>query len=95
MQRKNHSPEFKARIVLEALKEIKMINQIASENNINPNLVSRWKNEAVASLHTLFTKDSCETLKIQQEYEFKINELYNQIGKLSMELEWLKKKSGK
>lgn len=94
MQKKTHSAEFKAKLVIEVLKELKMINQIASENGINPNLLSRWKTEAVKNLSKVFSKDTAEMDKLKKGYETKIEELYTQIGKLSTELDWLKKKCG-
>jgi len=90
--RKNHTPEFKAKVVLEALREEKMTNQIASENEIQPNMLSRWKAEAIKGLPTLFRKDASETEKLKAAYERKIDELYTQIGRLTTDLEWLKKK---
>ena len=92
--KKNHTPEFKAKIALEALKEEKMVNQIASENGIHPNMVSKWKTEALTGLPALFRKDVPETEKLKASYESKIEELYKQIGRLTTDLEWLKKKSG-
>jgi len=92
--KKNHTPEFKAKIVLEALREEKMVNQIASENGIHPTMVTRWKKEAVAGLSVLFSKDAPEAEKRKAAYENKIEELYKQIGRLTTDLEWLKKKSG-
>jgi len=92
--KKNHTPEFKAKIALEALKEEKMVNQIASENGIHPNMVSKWKTEALTGLPALFRKDVSETEKLKASYESKIEELYKQIGRLTTDLEWLKKKSG-
>jgi transposase-like protein len=90
--KKIHTPEFKAKLVLEALREEKMVNQIASENGINPNMLSKWKTEAVSGLPAVFRKETSEE-KLKTLYERKIEELYTQIGKLSTDLDWLKKKS--
>jgi len=87
-----HSPEFKAKLVLETLREAKLINQIASEHDINPNMLSRWKTEAVNGLPSIFRKEISE-VKLKAAYEAKIEDLYTQIGRLSTELDWLKKKS--
>jgi len=87
-----HSPEFKAKLVLEALREEKMIAQIASENSINPNMLSKWKTEAVTGLPAIFRKEISEE-KLKASYERKIEELYTQIGRLTTDLDWLKKKS--
>jgi transposase-like protein len=93
--KKSHPPELKAKLVIEALQEIKTVNQIASEHNIHPNLLSRWKTEAVNGLAQVFRKETAEVDKVRQAYELKIDELYTQIGKLSTEVDWLKKKSGR
>ena len=90
--RKNYSPEFKAKLVLEVLREERMSNQIASENGINPNMLTKWKNDAITGLPTVFRKESAEA-KQKAVYERKIEELYTQIGRLTTDLDWLKKKS--
>jgi len=87
-----HSPEFKAKLVLEALREDKMVAQIASENGINPNMLSKWKSEAITGLSTIFRRETSEE-KLKAAYERKIEELYTQIGRLTTDLDWLKKKS--
>jgi len=87
-----HSPEFKAKLVLETLRETKLLNQIASEYKINPNMLSKWKTEAISGLPSIFRKEISED-KLKAAYEAKIDELYTQIGRLSTELDWLKKKS--
>ena len=91
--RKKHEAELKAKLVLEAIREEKTLNQIASENNVHPNLLTRWKTDAIKGLPQLFLKNADEIGKLKQVYERKIEELYTQIGKLTTELEWLKKKS--
>jgi len=87
-----HTPEFKAKLALEALREEKLLTQIASENSINPNMLSKWKSEAITGLPAIFRKEPAEN-KLKAAYERKIEELYTQIGRLSTELDWLKKKS--
>ena len=92
--RKKHTPEMKAHIVLEILKEEKSISELASEYNIHPNQLGRWKREALNNFHQLFTDGSKDTKKMKTEYETKINELYLEIGRLTTQVNWLKKKSG-
>jgi len=87
-----HSPEFKSKLVLEAMREEKMIAQIASENGINPNMLSKWKTEAITGMPSIFRKELSEE-KLKAAYERKIEELYTQIGRLTTDLDWLKKKS--
>jgi putative transposase len=91
--RKHHSPAFKAKIVQEALKEEKTIAQIASENEIHPNQVSAWKATALQGLPTLFERES-KAQADQLAHEKQLEELYAQIGRLSTQVTWLKKKSG-
>jgi len=91
--RKRHSPAFKARIVAEALKEEKTITQIASEHEIHPNQISAWKAAALNGLPTLFERES----KVQTDHaahQQQLDELYSQIGLLTTQVTWLKKKSG-
>ena len=89
--RRNHSAEFKARVVLEALKGIKSMSELASEYEVHPNQISTWKKQVLAELPGIFSdrrkreSDGGEELKAR---------LYEQIGQLQVELNWLKKKSG-
>lgn len=94
MNRQQHTPEEKARLVLEAIKGERTINEIASENNIHPNMLSRWKREAETKLYTLFQDNSSKKRKALKEQAAELEELYAQIGKLTTQNEWLKKKSG-
>ncbi len=92
--RKQYTPEMKAQLVLEILKEEKSISELASEHNIHPNQLGRWKKEALDNFHNLFTDGSKDTKKMKTEYETKINDLYSEVGRLMTQLNWLKKKSG-
>lgn len=94
MDRKQHSPEEKSRLVLEVLKGDRSINEIAAENNIHPNMLARWKREAVEGLPSLFENDAAKKRKEEKAHEEELQELYAQIGRLSTQNEWLKKKSG-
>ncbi len=91
-QRRRHSPEFKAKVALEAIKGQKTVNEIASEHGIHPNQVSTWKQELLQGLESLFRQPNS---KDQREHEALQSELYEQIGRLNMELEWLKKKAAR
>lgn len=92
--RRKFTPEEKARIVLEILKEEKSVSQLASEHGIHANVLNRWKSEAIQNLSQLFVDDRKGITKMKNDYEQQINELYAEIGKLTSQLSWLKKKSG-
>ena len=91
--RKRHSPAFKAQIVTLALKEEKPISQIASENDIHPNQISAWKATALSGLPLVFERES-KVQTSQAAHQQQLEELYAQIGRLSTQVAWLKKKSG-
>jgi len=88
VKRRNHSAEFKFRTALEAAKEQKTISQLASEFNLHPNQISNWKKHLLENGEIVFQSNDKHELPTTQE-----SELYEQIGRLKMELEWLKKKS--
>jgi putative transposase len=91
--RKRHTSEFKAKAVQEVLKEEKTLSQIASDHGVHPNPLRQWKTKAVEGLPTLFERGD----KAQQEkaeHDQRLQELYAEIGKLTTQLSWLKKKSG-
>jgi transposase-like protein len=91
--RKRHTSEFKAKAVQEVLKEEKTLAQIASEQGVHPNQLRQWKTKALEGLPSLFERDG----KAQQEkaeHDQQVQELYAEIGKLTTQLSWLKKKSG-
>ena len=89
-QRKQYSAAFKFQVALEAAKGTKTINQIASEHQLHPNQVSEWKRQLVGAGATLFRRASARQEREQSTREA---ELYEQIGRLQMEVEWLKKSS--
>jgi transposase len=91
--RKQHSPTFKAKVVLQTLRETKPLTQIAAENEIHPTLLTKWKGEALRSLPEIFERGVNKD-RSAQEHEKQSAELYEQIGRLSAQLAWLKKKSG-
>jgi len=87
------SREEKAKIVMTVFRGEKTVNEIASEYSVHPNLVSRWKQQATASMAELFVdgrkKIDHSTYK---EQEHKIEQLEKLIGRREYELDWLKKK---
>lgn len=91
MVKRTFSPEFKARVTLEALREEKTVNQIAGEYEVSPSMVARWKAQTTADLHQIFAAKT-DWEKEKSEYEARQEELYGRLGRLQMELDWLKKK---
>lgn len=92
-KRRNFTAEQKAKIVLEVLREERTLNEIAAENGIHPNMLSRWKAEFIKNAGRAFSKESDEVDKVKQSHEKEKDELLRQIGQLSYEVSWLKKKS--
>ncbi len=91
MKRNQYTPEFKAKVVLELLREEKTLSQIATDYGVHPNLLSRWKTEFLEKMPTVFTKDIAEVDKLRKEHASEKEELIKQIGQLSVENVWLKK----
>ncbi len=88
---RNHSAQFKFRVALETIGELKTVSQIASDHNVHPTLVRRWKKQLQEGGESIFSNPISQQ-KQQKEQSSKESELYEQIGRLKMELEWLKKK---
>jgi transposase-like protein len=91
MQRKKHSAEFKAKIALEAAKGLKTVNEIASGAGVHPSQVALWKKQLLEEIPGLFASNQGKKEKSQEELT---DSLYQQIGQLKVELDWVKKKSG-
>ena len=91
--RKRHSRAFKAKIVQELLKEDKSVSQLAAEHGVHPNHLREWKRIALAGLPSLFDIDQ-KSAATAADHERKVNELYAEIGRLTTQVAWLKKKSG-
>ena len=89
MNRKRFSKEFKANVALEAIRGHKTVAELASEYGVHPTQIGSWKKQALQALPEVFSGQG-ERQPIDHEAEK--SQLYEQIGKLQMELEWLKKK---
>jgi transposase-like protein len=94
MKRTPHTPDEKAKLVLEVLQGEHTLNEIASANNIHPTMLARWKKEAIEGMPSIFQNDAPKKRKEQKEHQAELEALYAQIGKLTTQNEWLKKKSG-
>jgi transposase-like protein len=90
-RRRNHySNAQKAKIVLEVLKGQKTMAEIASTYGVHPNQIAKWKRQVLEGLPELFSRKEPGGGRAQEEL---IEQLYQQIGQLKVELDWLKKKS--
>ena len=91
--KKSYSPAFKAQMVRELLKEAKSVSQLAAEHGLHPNQLYRWREIALAGLPTLFSQDAAQWQAAKDAaHEHQLQELYAEIGKLTTQLTWLKKK---
>jgi transposase-like protein len=89
-QRKAHSPALKAQVALAALKGDKTINELAGQHGVHPTLIHSWKKLLLQGAEDLFSGGRKETAA---DHEAVQTQLYEQIGRLQMELAWVKKKS--
>ena len=90
-QRKRYGGEFKAKVALEAIVGRRTVNEIASAYGVHPTQIAQWKREVLAALPGILSNGKRTA---DQDSEQKIAGLYQQIGQLTMELEFLKKKLG-
>ena len=89
-KRKRHTASFKAQVALAALKQDKTVNELASQYGVHPTLIHGWKKQLLAGAEELFAGGhkaaACDHEALQAQ-------LYERIGRLTIELDWLKKKS--
>lgn len=90
--RKHYATDLKVKIVLEILKEEKSVTQLASDHKIHYSQLLKWKKQVLDGLPDLFSDSRTEALKTTHEKE--VMALYQEIGQLTTQLAWLKKKSG-
>jgi putative transposase len=90
IKRRRFSPEFKFRVALEAAKGQQTISELAGKHGVHPNQVSQWKRQLLDNGADVFGQNGHKEQQAQTAVQ---TELYEQIGRLKMELEWIKKKS--
>lgn len=88
-KRKVHTPAFKAQVALAALKGDKTVNELAGHFSVHPTLIHGWKKQLAAGAESVFGNPNKPA---STEGEVRPSELFEQIGRLKMELEWIKKK---
>jgi transposase-like protein len=89
-KRRRFSPDFKFRVALEAAKGQRTISELSSEYSVHPNQISHWKRQLLENGADVFSQNGGHGQRDQEAVQ---TELYEQIGRLKMELEWVKKKS--
>jgi transposase-like protein len=89
-RRKHRSAAFKFKVALEAAKNAKTLSELSSEYGVHTTQISEWKNQLLKDGAAVF---STATARQHRDQEALQEELYEQIGRLKMELEWLKKKA--
>ncbi len=90
-QRKRYSAEFKARVALDAIKGHKTVNELASLYGVHPTQITHWRHQLHKEVPQIF---SARRAKREHDQEALQAQLYQQIGQLKVELDWLKKKAG-
>ncbi len=88
-KRRQHSAELKSRVALEAIRGVSTVQEIAGKYEVHPTLVAKWKKEALAGLPGVFSNGLGKRDKSEERLR---EQLYEQIGRLKMENDWLKKK---
>ncbi len=89
--RKHYSPKFKARVAVEAIRGEKTLSQLGSQFGVHPIQIAKWRKSALEQLPELFVDGRTHK---GRSTEADNDALYEEIGRLKVELDWLKKKSG-
>ena len=90
-KRRNHSPEFKAKVALAAAKGDKTVAELASKYNLHPSQITTWKNELIQNAAMLFTSKADKNKDDAEDVE----KLHAKIGQLTMENDFLAKVLGR
>ena len=92
MKRKHYDSAFKGKIALELVKRLRTVNEIASDYEVHPTMIMKWKKQLLEGIPEIFSNRQSQGKKEKQSEEL-ISRLYQKIGQLEVELEWIKKKS--
>ena len=88
-RKRKHDAGFMAKVAVAAVKEVHTVSELAGQFGVHPTQIHKWKRRLLDGAPELFTRPGKE----RQDDESEVPELYEQIGRLKMELEWLKKKA--
>jgi len=94
MKKKKYSNQQKAQIVMEMIKGDKTVSQISADYGIHTSQLYKWREQVLTGMPELFDDRNKSEQAIKARYENQVDELYAEIGKLTTQLSWLKKKSG-
>jgi putative transposase len=89
-KRRRFSPTFKAKVALEAVQGLKTISELAQKHKLHPTQINLWKKQLVEGAENFFAEGGRQAKAENNEPQ--VTELYEQIGRLNVQLEWLKKK---
>jgi transposase-like protein len=92
--KKRFTSTFKAQVARDLLAGEKTLSQIAAEYDVAATQLSQWKSTALKGLPSLFEDDHKAVERVKADYERRLEELYGEIGRLTTQLAWLRKKSG-
>ena len=88
-KRRRHSDEFKARVALEAEKGVKTLSELSTTHGVHPTVIAQWKRHLIDGSAEVFSRKNGSRGKSEEELT---SPLYEEIGRLKMEVDWLKKK---
>lgn len=91
MERKRYSGEFKVTVAVEAIKGEKTASEIAGEYGVHPTQIAQWKKQVMDEIPKVFSMKKERDARKEEEIR---SSLYQQIGQLKVELDWVKKKAG-
>lgn len=89
-QRRQHTAELKARVAMAAIKGERTANEIATMYGVHPSVIAKWKKQGQEEFAQIFTNRRSENVRAQEDLTAT---LYQQIGQMKVELDWLKKKA--
>jgi transposase len=89
--RKTHTTQFKTKVALEAIREQKTVNELTAEYGVHATQINTWKKQILSAIPDVFSR---KNNKVEQEQQGLVDELYRQIGQLTVERDWLKKNAG-
>ena len=88
-KRRKHSDEFKARVALEAVRGVKTLSELSSTYGVHPTVIAQWKRQLLNGAAEVFSRANGTNGRSEEEISAP---LYEEIGRLKVELDWLKKK---